>query len=71
MSLAPRSEERPNCSRRILGQQQLEALDLPPDARDLSLGVPGPCLGREPGGALGQDHGVRNDEIGGQWLAVG
>ena len=37
----------------------------------LGLGIPGPRLGLEPGCALGQDHGVRRDEIGGQRLAVG
>ena len=71
MSLAPRSEDWPNCSRRILGEQQLQALDLQPDARHLGLGVPGPRLGLEPGRALGQDHRVRRGEIVGQWLAVG
>ena len=70
ISLAPRSEDWPNCSRRILASSSLQPLDLQPGARYLGLGIPGPRLGLEPGCALGQDHGVRSDEIGGQWLAV-
>ena len=49
-----------------LGQQQPQALDLEPGAGHQGFGVARPDLGLEPGGALGQDHGVRRGEIGGK-----
>ena len=70
MSLAPRSEDWPNCSRRALASSSFRRSI---SSRGATLGLGdslAPRLGRMPCRALGQDHRVRRGEIVGQRLEV-
>ena len=70
MSLAPRSDERPNCSRRALASSSFRR-SISSRALDTSASAwHGPCLGREPRRPLGEDHRMRRGEVVGQEIGA-